>query len=189
MKRSVIFAAVALLASTGLASAEELGEFRLGPRGGPGQIRIQPGTLIGQRTTDELVSERSFGLGATLEYHAPFGLVVEAGLFGTGTTDWFDDTDYSFSEYFASVGYEIPLGHGFSVTPRVGRTRWKLEADDNWFFNSDDNNPITRGYENYWEIAAMKRINERFSLGVSYKENDYDFGRVRSTVFTAMWTL
>jgi hypothetical protein len=190
MKRSVIFAAMALLAGTGIAAADDIGEFRLGPRGGPGQIRIQPGTPIGERTTDELVSERSFGLGATLEYHAPFGLVVEAGLFGTGTTDWFDDTDYSFSEYFGSVGYEIPLGHGFTVTPRVGRTRWTLEADDNWFFDrDDDHNPTTRGYENYWEVSAMKRISERFSLGVSYKENDFDFGRIRSTVFTAMWTL
>ena len=76
MKRSVIFAAIALLASTASAVAAEQGEFRLGPRGGPGQIRIQPGTLIGDRTTDDLVSEKSFGLGATLEYHAPFGLVV-----------------------------------------------------------------------------------------------------------------
>ena len=154
MKRSVIFAALALLATTGSAMAAEQGEFRLGPRGGPGQIRIQPGTLIGDRVTDQLVSQDSFGLGATLEYHAPFGLVVEAGLFGTGTTDWFDDTDYAFSEYFGSVGYEIPLGHGFTITPRVGRARWKLEADDNWFFDRNDaNNPTTRGYQNYWEMV------------------------------------
>jgi len=190
MKLSVIFAATALLAGTASAVAAEQGEFRLGPRGGPGQIRIQPGTQIGDRTTDALVSERSFGLGATLEYHAPFGLVIEAGLLGTGTTDWFNDTNYSFSQYFGSVGYEIPLGHGFSLTPRVGRTRWKLESDSNWFFDRNDaNNPTTRGYENYWEVSAMKRVNERFSLGVSYKENDYDFGRIRSTAFTAMWTL
>jgi hypothetical protein len=191
MKRNVIFAAIALLAGTGSAIAADQGEFRLGPRGGPGEIRIQPGTLIGDQPTDELVSEDSFGLGATLEYHAPFGLVIEAGLFGTGTTDWFDNKDYKFSEYFGSVGYEIPLGHGFTVTPRVGRTRWKLEADNNWFFDRSDNenNPTTRGYENYWEVSAMKRINDRFSLGVSYKENDYEFGRIRSTVFAAMWTL
>ncbi len=190
MKRSVIFAAVALLASTGSAVAADQGEFRLGPRGGPGEIRIQPGTVLGNDVTDELVSEKSFGLGATLEYHAPFGLVIEAGLFGTGTTDWFDDTDYQFNEYFGSVGYEIPLGHGFTITPRVGRTRWTLEADNNWFFDdNEDNHPKTRGYENYWEVSAMKRISERFSLGISHKENDYEFGRIRSTVFTAMWTL
>ena len=191
MKASVIFAALTLLSGTGAAVAENLGEFRLGPRGGPGEIRIQPGTLIGDQPTDRLISENSFGLGATLEYRAPFGLIVEAGLFGTGTTDWFGEKDYTFSEYFGSVGYEIPLGHGFTVTPRVGRTRWKLEADNNWFFDRSDDadNPKTRGYENYWEVSAMKRINEHFALGVSYKENDYDFGRIRSTVFTAMWTL
>jgi hypothetical protein len=190
MKRNVIFAAVALFAGAMPAMAADQGEFRLGPRVGPGEIRIQPGTLIGDQPTDELVSEESFGLGGTLEYHAPFGLVIEAGLFGTGTTDWFDDTDYQFSEYFGSVGYEIPLGHGFTLTPRVGRARWKLEADDNWFFDDDDDrNPTTRGYENYWEVSAMKRINDRVSMGVSHKENDYDFGRVRSTVFTVMFTL
>src|SRR3954468_18078360 len=118
MKASVIFAALVLLSGTGAAVAENLGEFRLGPRGGPGEIRIQPGTLIGDQPTDRLISENSFGLGATLEYRAPFGLIVEAGLFGTGTTDWFDEKDYTFSEYFGSVGYEIPLGHGFTVTPR-----------------------------------------------------------------------
>jgi hypothetical protein len=115
--------------------------------------------------------------------------VLETGLFRAGSSDWFDSDDYIFTEYFGSIGYQFDLGRGFSITPRVGRARWKLEADDVWFFGEDDAPPTTRGYQNYWEVSAMKRINDVFSLGVSHKENRHDFGRVRSTVFTVMFDL
>jgi hypothetical protein len=164
-------------------------EFRLGPRVGPGEIRIQEGQVIGDEIVSPLVSEDTVGAGGTLEYKAPFGLVIEAGLFRSASTDWFDSDDYQLSEYFGSVGFEIPLGRGFTLTPRAGRARWKLEADQVWFFDEDENPPTVRGYQNYWEITALKRINEVVALGVSHRENEYDFGRVRSTVFTAMFSL
>jgi hypothetical protein len=164
-------------------------EFRIGPRVGPGEIRIQEGQAIGDEIVSPLVAEDAVGVGGTLEYKAPFGLVIEAGLFRSASTDWFDSDDYQLSEYFGSVGFEIPLGRGFTLTPRVGRARWKLEADQVWFFDEDDNPPTVRGYQNYWEITALKRINEVVALGVSHRENEYDFGRVRSTVFTAMFSL
>lgn len=165
-------------------------EFRLGPRIGSGEIRIDAGQIIDSEVVADVVKENTFGIGGTFEYRAPFGLVLEAGVFNGGTTDWFDSQDYRLSEYVASVGYQIELGHGFSIIPRVGRSRWKLEADDDWFFdNDDDRNPAVRGYQNYWEISAMKRINKRLSMGASHRDNHYDFGRVRSTVFTVMFNL
>jgi hypothetical protein len=163
--------------------------FRVGPRVGPGQVRIEDGQAIGDEIVSPLVSEDTVGVGGTLEYKAPFGLVIEGGVFRSASTDWFDSDEYQLSEYFGSIGFEIPLGRGFTLTPRVGRTRWKLEADDVWFFDEDDNPPSARGYQNYWEITALKRINDVVALGVSHRENDYDFGRVRSTVFTAMFSL
>lgn len=33
----------------------------------------------------------------------------------------------------------------------------------------------------------MKRINRVWELGVSHRENNYDFGRNRATVFTVMF--
>jgi hypothetical protein len=165
-------------------------EFRLGPRVGSGVIHIDAGQVIDSEIVSDNVKEDTFGLGGTVEYHAPFGLVVEAGVFSGGTTDWFDSQDYRLSEYFASVGYQLELGHGFSLIPRVGRSRWKLEADDEWFFDDDDDrNPAVRGYQNYWEISAMKRINKRLSMGASHRDNHYDFGRSRATVFTVMFNL
>jgi len=165
-------------------------EFRIGPRIGTGEIRIDQGEIIGDEIVDRDVQEDSFGLGGTFEYKAPFGLVLEAGIFTSGTTDWSDSKDYRLSEYFGSIGYQIDLGRGFSITPRAGRSRWKLESDDDWFFDDrDDDHPSTRGYQNYWEVSAMKRINPRLSLGVSHRENHYDFGRMRSTVFTVMFNL
>ena len=165
-------------------------EFRIGPRIGTGELRINAGEVIDTQIVDEREKEDAFGLGGTFEYKAPFGLVLEAGGFSSGTVDWFESEDYRVTEYFASVGYQIDLGRGFSITPRVGRSRWKLEADDDWFFDDDDDNdPTVRGYQNYWEVSGMKRINRIWSLGLSHRENHYDFGRLRFTVFTVMFNL
>lgn len=195
MIRFYTAAALSLLCAGVCSAAETPSEglwtpgFRAGPRVGPGEVRIEDGQAIGDEIVSPLVSEDTIGIGGTLEYTAPFGLVLEGGLFRSASTDWFDSDEYQLSEYFGSIGFEIPLGHGFTITPRVGRTRWKLEADDVWFFDDDENAPTARGYQNYWEITALKRINDVVALGVSHRENDYEFGRVRSTVFTAMFSL
>lgn len=187
---SKLFCAALLTCFASWASAQDTApDFRIGPRVGPGELRINAGEAIGDEIVDSLQSEDTVGIGGTFEYRPIFGLVLEVGLFSSGSTDWFDSEDYRFTEYFGSVGYQFDLGSGFSITPRVGRARWKLETDDVWFFDEDEDPPTTRGYQNYWEVTAMKRINDRFSLGVSHKENHHDFGRVRSTVFTAMFDL
>jgi len=166
-------------------------EFRIGPRIGTGEIRIKQGQVIGTEVVDENVESDTAGIGGTFEYKAPFNLVLEAGVFSAGTFDWSGSDDYRLTEYFGSVGFQIDLGRGFSITPRVGRSRWRLESDEDWFFDrhDDDDIPKVRGYQNYWEVSGMKRINRIWELGVSYRENNYDFGRNRSTVFTVMFNL
>lgn len=189
MTRVALPGLILLIAHMAPASAAET-EFRIGPRIGPGEIRIDEGQIIGDEVVDPGVAEDSAGIGGTFEYRAPFGVVLEVGILSAGSTDWWDSEDYRFSEYFTSVGYQVELGRGFSLIPRVGRARWKMEADEVWFFDIDSEDPPTiRGYQNYWEITALKRINPSFALGVSHKENNYEFGRVRSTVFTAMFNL
>lgn len=179
---------LASVSSSALLAAEPA--FQLGPRVGPGELRIRGGqTIDNDIVVENSIAEETVGIGGTLQYRAPFGLVLEGGLFSAGSTDWFDSEEYRFTEYFGSIGYQIELGRGFSITPRVGRARWKLEADNNWFFDEDEDPPTSRGYEDYWEISAMKRLNERVSLGVSHKENSHEFGRVRSTVFVALFDL
>ena len=180
--------ACALLLQVASAQAAEQ-EVRIGPRVGPGQLRIRGGETIGDNVVENTVEEETIGVGGTLEYRAPFGLVLEGGGFRSGSTDWWDDEGYQLSEYFGSIGYQFEFANGLSLIPRVGRARWKLEANELWFFDSDEPNPATRGYQNYWEITGFKRISKNVTLGVSYKENDYDFGRGRAAVFTAMFNL
>lgn len=189
--RHIAVTAVLLLSAAAAQDAKsESPQFLIGPRIGPGELRIDAGQRIGENTVQQTVREDTAGIGGTLEYRAPFGLIIEGGLFSMGTTDWFDSDDYRYNEYFGSIGYEAKLGRGFSLIPRVGRARWKIEADQTWFFEDDDDvNPAARGYQNYWEITALKRLNERVSLGVSHKDNSYEFGRGRVTVFTAMFDL
>jgi hypothetical protein len=186
---SLSVAVACLLPFTASLAGEQ--EFRIGPRIGTGEIRIKQGQVIGNDVVDEDVKADTAGIGGTFEYKAPFNLVVEAGGFDAGTFQWFGDDDFRLTEYFASVGFQFDLGRGFSITPRVGRSRWRLEGDDEWFFRrrNDDDVPKARGYQNYWEVSAMKRINRVWALGVSYRENNYDFGRNRGTVFTVMFNL
>jgi hypothetical protein len=187
--RGIIAGAILLASSVSSLEAAE-SAFLIGPRIGPGEVRVTRGVSIGDHFVDATVEEETIGIGGTLEFRAPFGLVIEGGLFASGSIDWFDSEDYRLSEYFASLGYHIELGNGFSITPRVGRLRWKLESDETWFFDFDEEaNPAIRGYEDYWEITALKSIGDRVSLGVSHRENDYEFGRARTTVFTALFNL
>jgi hypothetical protein len=186
MRRFIVLSGFLLLAVAAHAADPQ---FRIGPRVGPGEIRLDAGEQIGEDSIDERTREDTVGLGGTFEYVAPFNIIVEAGLFRSGSSDLFDSDDYRLTEYFGSIGYQFELGRGFSIIPRVGRARWKLEADERWFFDDDDDPPTIRGYQNYWELTALKRINPRFTLGISHRQNGYDFGHVRSTVFTAMFDL
>lgn len=189
MRAKATWAVLLAFVAAATFAAEGSPDFRIGPRVGPGELRINAGERIGDEVVRSRQTEDTIGLGGTLEYRPIAGVVLETGVFRAGSSDWFDSDDYIFTEYFGSLGYQFDLGRGFSITPRVGRARWKLETDDVWFFADDDDPPTTRGYQNYWEVTAMKRINDIFSLGVSHKENHHDFGRVRSTVFTVMFDL
>lgn len=189
MKNTILLAVPFLaLAAVPTTHAENIHEFRIGPRIGPGELRVDARQPISQVLVGETTEETTVGLGGTLEYRAPFGLVIEVGHFTAGDSDWWERDKLYMTEAFASVGWQLDLGRGVSLIPRVGRSRWKLEDDESWF--DDDNvNPKIRGYEHYWEMSAMKRLNPVVMIGVSHRQNSFEFGRARSTVFTAMFNL
>lgn len=178
----------ALLAHTAVA-AEGDHEFRIGPRIGKGEIRIDAAKPISSALVDRTREEDTVGLGGTFEYRAPFGLVLEVGHYTHGESDWWDDDSLVMTETTGSIGWQFDLGNGFSLIPRVGRARWKVEDDVKWWDDDDEINPTIRGYQNYWEVSAMKRLNSVISLGVSHRQSSFDFGRAHSTVFTAMFNI
>lgn len=112
--RHIAVTAVLLLSAAAQDAKSESPQFLIGPRIGPGELRIDAGQRIGENTVQQTIREDTAGIGG---------------------------------------------------------------------------NPAARGYQNYWELTALKRLNERVSLGVSHKDNSYEFGRGRVTVFTAMFDL
>ena len=46
-----------------------------------------------------------------------------------------------------------------------------------------------RGYDDFWEPTLQKKVSQSIALGVTYKDNRYDFGNVRSIAFTATFGL
>jgi hypothetical protein len=175
-----ILALGALITAHGTASAVE-SEFQITPRTGFGDLRLDHFEPVPNSTADT----DTYGLGAGVGFLTPVGIVVEAGVEAFGDYDFFDTLDsLSLQQKFVSVGYQFELGSGWRLVPRVGRARWKLRSEEGLFFNpGPEESRELRGYDYFWEASVSRRISRRVTLGVNYKQGNYEFGRTRSTAF------
>jgi len=175
-----ILAAGALLALHGTAGAAE-SEFQITPRAGLGDLRIDQFEGI----DDNLAETDTYGLGVGFGVKTPVGVVFEAGVDHFGNFDFFNAFDgFSLSQKFVSIGYQFELGEGWRLVPRVGRAHWKVRNEEGRLFNpGPEETRSISGDDYFWEASVSRRISRVVTLGVNYKQGNFDFGRSRTTSF------
>ncbi len=180
--RSVLMILVAgtLLALQGTAIAAQT-EFQITPRAGFGDLRID--RFVG--TEHSLADKDTYGAGVGLGVLTPFGVVFEAGIDDFGDFDFFNTLDSRrLTQKSASVGYQFELGQGWRLVPRIGRAHWKLRSEEGLLFNPGPEEVRTiSGDDYFWEASVSRRISNVVTLGMNYKQGNFDFGRSRSASF------
>ena len=182
--RHVLTSLLLLQATATTLHAEGL---QISPRVGHSTLRLDAGTT----TANEVLEKDTFLTGVTLAYVTPFYLMAEGGYSTQGNWTWFGSEDkYKLSEYSIAVGVQIDTPHGFRLVPKVGRERWDLYSKEGLLVtNTPGNTNTRRSYDNFWEVTLQKKIGESVALGVTYRDNPYDFGNVKSIAFTASFGL
>lgn len=190
MKTMYTVAALMLLQAPYVMAADS-GEFQISPRIGKSTLDIKADVLADHQA----VSVDALATGVTLGYVSPIGLMAEGGYVKQGNWDWFGATDeYRLSEYSLAIGYQIDTPHGFRIVPKVGRARWDLYSKQDTFSDfttvgSREDERTIRSYDDFWELTLQKKVSASTALGITYKDNHYDFGDVRSIAFTATFGL
>lgn len=180
--------AALLLAQAAITSSAFAAEgFQISPRLGTSTLQLDADTV----TTHQFVEKDTLLAGVTLAYVAPFGLLAEAGYSSQGNSDWFNSEDkYKLSEYTVAVGFQIDTPKGFRITPKVGRTRWDLYSKEGLLTQVTPGEHNTRrGYDDFWELTLQKEVSKSVALGLTFKDNPYDFGNVKTLAFTASFGL
>ena len=180
--------ATLLCASHVNAADADNGSFMISPRVGRSTLTINHDMLA----SDQRADVNTLATGIALGYVAPFNMTIEAGYLSQGNWDWFGtENKYRLSEYNLAVGYQINTPHGFVITPKVGRSRWDLYSRDVGLTHPTD--PLDpqreRGYDNFWEVNLQRKVSNTAALGISYKDNNYQFGNVRAVAFLVSITM
>lgn len=179
MRLTTLAATLVLGAAMQTATGAE-SEFQITPHIGQGELKVDAFENIDEdrREAD------TYGIGIGFGVLTPVGVLVEIGADSQGRLEWGnEDDDFQLTERYVALGYQFELGDGWRLTPKVGRSRWKLESDQGLFEFDDDEDQHLRGYEYVYELSLARRVSRVLALGLSYKQGDYDFGRARALSF------
>lgn len=156
-------------------------EFQITPRLGMGELRIDRAVGV----NDEDITVSTQGIGVSVGFLTPVGIVGEIGADTFGDFDFFETFDqYDLTQQFVSLGYQFELGDRWRIVPRAGRARWKLRSEEGRLLNpGPELAKEVRGYNYFWEVGVARRISKTVTLGVNYKQGSYEFGRTNSAAF------
>lgn len=179
MRTLLLAATLAACAAVQPAIAEAESEFQITPRIGLGELKLD--AFAG----DEALHETdTYGLGVGLGVKTPIGVLLEVGSDAQGNIEIFhDDEEFSLRQHYIAVGYQFELGDGWRLIPKVSRVRWKLRSHEGLFDFHDDDGREMRGYEYVYEATIGRKVSRALTLGLNYKQGDYDFGRARAVSF------
>jgi hypothetical protein len=157
-------------------------EFQIAPRIGVESLEVKE--FVG--VNEERRNLGTVGIGATVGYLTPIGVVVEVGADAYADIDFYDSFDsYQLTQRFASIGYQFELGHRWRFVPKAGRAHWKLRTQEGRFLNpGPEEVRKAKGDSYYWEIGIARQISRVVTLGVTFKQGQFDFGRTQSAAFT-----
>jgi len=183
MGRNLLTLSVALCAILlHTAASAATPELQITPRIGVGSLKVKQFVGINERRTNV----DTFGIGASVGYLTPIGVVVEVGADTFADFDFYDSFDsYQLTQRFGSIGYQFDLGHRWRLVPRVGRAHWKLRSREGWFLNpGPEEVREAKGDSSFWEIGVARQISRVVTLGATFKQGQFDFGRTQSAAFT-----
>lgn len=152
------------------------------PYAGYTHMRIDSGRIYQEPDT---LRFDALTFGAAFGFRFPVGFMIEAGHSNAIHANVFDGDDFALTQTYGAVGWRIPFAGGWNFTPKVGRTRWELDADSRILLDSNaERHEGIDGWDNFWEAGLTYDVKERLSLGVLFKDVDQDFGHSRSGTFT-----
>jgi hypothetical protein len=157
-------------------------ELQIAPRIGVGSLKVKE--FVG--VNDRLKNIDTFGIGASVGYLTPIGVVAEIGADTYADFDFYDSFDsYQLTQRYGSIGYQFDLGHRWRLVPRVGRAHWKLRSKEGRFLNpGPEDVREAKGDSYFWEVSVARQISRVVTLGATFRQGQFDFGRTQSAAFT-----
>jgi hypothetical protein len=124
-------------------------------------------------------------------YRAPFGLVAEIGTSASGEPIFGWASGGELRERYGAVGYDIGFGKGWHFVPKIGLTKWRLDAGElqDLVDESGEVQESLHGSDPYIELSLTRTFNPHVAIGFTLKEADVEFGEARSAAFRFVWSL
>ncbi len=183
----LVAAAAACLAAPVFADSDQKTAITVSPYLGGAHVRIDA-----ENMADGMPRKMDLALGGvSIGVRMPIGLAFEIGrsdAIHDDVSDWWQE-GFGLTQKYVSVGWQFSLGDDWTLAPKYGRAKWNFDADDVNFV--DVNGAVTdkvRGYDNFGEITIAKKIKDSFSLGLTARGLETDFGDSYSGALTASWS-
>jgi hypothetical protein len=162
-------------------SEERKGIFEIGFVLGSSELSIDKEYTISQ----DRYSRDTITIGIELGYRWPENYLIETSFTTTVDFDVFGISDnYELYQWNTLVGYSIPISDRVRLIPKIGISRWELDATEGALFNPGPElelefNDIDLTYQLAIEFPVLDELN----LELAYENTRYSFGEVKIVNF------